>query len=1255
MFRILYVDDEFGLLEIGKLFLERDGQFTVDIITSATDALSLMQSKTYDAVISDYQMPEMDGIQFLKQVRGSGNTVPFILFTGRGREEVVIQALNEGADFYLQKGGEPKPQFAELSHKVLQAILRKRAEESIRYHERREEDIINFLPDATFAIDTKGTVIAWNRAIEEMTGIPADRILGKGSYEYAIPFYGGRRPILADLIFLPADEIRDRYSHIVRDGTMIAAETSLPRIGGRQRTVWAKASLLYDQNGNVVGAIESIRDITERKTAEDTLRETEGRFAAFMDHLPVTAFIKDEQSTNLFVNRRMEEIFGAREWLGRSVYEQFPREAADKMVEDDRKTLRDGYRKTIENLYEKNGSLRIFETYKFRLDREKKPPLIGGFAMDITDKTKVENSLRESEEKYRELVENANSIILKWDRQGKITVFNEFAQHFFGYTEREIIGRSVMGTIVPATESGSDRDLSLLIDDIIRHPEDHGVNENENITRDGKRVWIRWQNKILLDENGEFSGLFSIGSDITERKLAEDALRASEERYRNVVEDQTEFISRFLPDGTHVFVNEAYCRYFGLERYRILGHRFKPAIPAGDQGRVKQFFDSFTPDHPVDTIEHRIIMPDGGIRWQRWSDRAIFDPSGTITEYQSVGRDITDRKLAEEVEKQEEAQLRQIIDLVPHMIFAKDWDGNYLLANRAVAEGYHTTVPELEGKTQATFHRDADELRQMLADDREVMTTSTTKFIPEEAYTYASGEEHFFQTTKVPFTLLGNNKPAVLGVAIDITERKRAGEDLRKSEEKYRNIVEATPGMIWEIDNTGNFIYISPQSEQYLGYPWEELIGRPFLSLVREDARESVIKTFRSHIPDKTTLTTLEVPSFHRNGTPIILEIRSIVILNETLQVTGFRGIATDITERKRAEVASRESEETFRMIFDTAQSALIILEITVDGLPCTMVDANTTACSQLGYTKDELLAKTFFSIDAEEFHEIIVNQINALATRKSGTYESVRIRKNGERFPVEVNIHRMMLNGREVIVSSARDITRWKQTEETLRRVNRKLNLLASITRHDLSNQTTVLQSFLALLEGKQRDPVHEKYLREADTAAKRISTVIRFTKEYESIGVNTPLWQDCSSLVDTAARQASLGQLTVKNDLPAGAEVFADPLIIRVFYNLMENAVRYGGKITLIRFSLKESGIDPIIVCEDDGEGVAAENKEQIFERGFGKNTGMGLFLSREILWITGITIRETGVFGSGARFEMTVPRSAYRSGKNPLRTKY
>ncbi|HNX16693.1 MAG TPA: PAS domain S-box protein [Methanoregula sp.] len=275
MYHVLCIDDEQKLLDILKFFLEQSGLYSVDIVSSAPAALSILQSTNYDAIISDYQMPGINGLEFLKQIRDSGNNVPFILLTDRDQESIAVRALNEGADFYHYKDGAHQSRFTELSHKVRRAIQWRKAESGIRDREYRERQIINFLPDATFAIDTKGTVIAWNRAIEMMSGIPARDMLGKGDYAYAIPFYGKRKLSLINLVFLPPDEIRKWYPNVVQDGTTLESVIPHPGVRGEPRMFWARASLLYNPRGKVVGAIETLRDITERTNTEELLRQSE--------------------------------------------------------------------------------------------------------------------------------------------------------------------------------------------------------------------------------------------------------------------------------------------------------------------------------------------------------------------------------------------------------------------------------------------------------------------------------------------------------------------------------------------------------------------------------------------------------------------------------------------------------------------------------------------------------------------------------------------------------------------------------------------------------------------------------------------------------------------------------------------------------------------------------------------------------------------------------------------------------------------
>jgi len=220
------------------------------------------------------------------------------------------------------------------------------------------------------------------------------------------------------------------------------------------------------------------------------------------------------------------------------------------------------------------------------------------------------------------------------------------------------------------------------------------------------------------------------------------------------------------------------------------------------------------------------------------------------------------------------------------------------------------------------------------------------------------------------------------------------------------------------------------------------------------------------------------------------------------------------------------------------------------------------------------------------------------------------------------------------------------RQTKEAFQRANVKLNLLSSITRHDILNQLTALKGYLELSELSSNDPgllqkYHEREMKIADS----IQHQILFTREYQDIGVKDPLWQDLTLSLIRAKGRLDLGKVSVTLDR-TDLEIYADPLFDKVFYNLIDNALTYGGEtLTTLRITTRESGDGLVITCEDDGEGISAKDKKRLFERGYGRHTGLGLYLCREILQITGISIDETSAPGSGARFEIHVPKGAYR----------
>jgi signal transduction histidine kinase len=212
------------------------------------------------------------------------------------------------------------------------------------------------------------------------------------------------------------------------------------------------------------------------------------------------------------------------------------------------------------------------------------------------------------------------------------------------------------------------------------------------------------------------------------------------------------------------------------------------------------------------------------------------------------------------------------------------------------------------------------------------------------------------------------------------------------------------------------------------------------------------------------------------------------------------------------------------------------------------------------------------------------------------------------------------------------------------LSQANKKLNLLQSITRHDILNQVTALGFYLELMKNSTADPSLLDYISSGEKITESISTQIRFTKDYQDIGVESPQWFDVEKALGETTASISLGEIILEMDVH-GLMIYADPLLEKVFFNLVTNALQYAEGMTRIRFSYHTSRKAAVLVCEDDGCGVPAEHKAAIFRREYFKHTGLGLFLSREILGITGLSIQETGDPGKGARFEITIPQDFYR----------
>jgi len=354
-----------------------------------------------------------------------------------------------------------------------------------------------------------------------------------------------------------------------------------------------------------------------------------------------------------------------------------------------------------------------------------------------------------------------------------------------------------------------------------------------------------------------------------------------------------------------------------------------------------------------------------------------------------------------------------------------------------------------------------------------------------------------------------------------------------------------------------------------------------------------------------------------------------------------------DVTDLKNAEIKLAESEERFNLALKSTKLGVWDWNYSTGN-----IEINDQYSKIYGYTPEEikknpeLLRKYIFPEDREKLNKSFINHLN----KKSDYYEAEFRNLAKDNRPVWVHaigkIVKWEKNEPLRIIGIIMDITERKEYQEALKTANKKLNLLSGITRHDILNQITGATLFLELLrEECRKSSTASENLDIIFSSIEKIQSQIEFTKDYQNLGLEEPVWQnirEVSSKSFSLLNYEEITFTTCKNRF----EVLADIMLEKIFYNLFENSFRHGGKITEISvLCFTDNSGEGKIIVEDDGRGISEDIKDEIFDRGFGDNTGLGLFLTREILDISGITITENGIPGKGVRFEITVPRRNWR----------
>ncbi|HZD43513.1 MAG TPA: PAS domain S-box protein, partial [Methanomicrobiales archaeon] len=376
--------------------------------------------------------------------------------------------------------------------------------------------------------------------------------------------------------------------------------------------------------------------------------------------------------------------------------------------------------------------------------------------------------------------------------------------------------------------------------------------------------------------------------------------------------------------------------------------------------------------------------------------------------------------------------------------------------------------------------------------------------------------------------------------------------------------------------------------------------------------------------------------SVGEEGIPEYYEARLVSVLGSQVM-----GIFRDTSENKRLERAFIESEIRHRALVSSIPIGLFQID---PRSPDRFILVNRSLANMFGYDSIDrvtvLKIRDLFA-SPEEYGAIL----SVLESGNSIQGRELQMKnKDGFIFwgRISVKIARNVRGDIEYYDGVLEDITERKVAELALEQANRKLNILSTLTRHDVLNQLTAVRGYVELLEESDVDAETKRYLGIVSKAAQTIQHLVEFTKLYQEMGIKKPEWQNVEEKVRSAVSSLDMGDVALEVET-ASLEIYADPLLEKVFFNLAENALRHGEGMTRLRFSARISPDECRVICEDNGVGIPQEDKEKIFSKDFGKHTGLGLFLIRDILSITGMEIRETGT--QGARFEISVPQGHYR----------
>jgi PAS domain S-box-containing protein len=1138
------------------------------------------------------------------------------------------QLVREDETLPLRKGGPA----------VLEAE-RKQAREALQEEKNKLQSVISAMEDGLTIQDKDFNIIYQNEP------------LGKN--------YGGHIGEKCYRVYEGRDEVCDGcpVKKAFNDGKSHTAQRKVVLPSGEEAIGENTASPIRDAEGKVISCLEIIRDITERKQAEEQLRESEERFRSIVENSQAGIMILDDAHRLTYVNDELCKISGysRKELIGQD-FRQFLDEESKQLVTE-RYTRRQRGEEVPPryefNIVRKDGRKGRVEVSSVVIKDSAGEVRTVAQILDITERKRAEEELQAEKNKLQSVVAALEYGLTIQDRDYNIIYQNEplkilFGDHLGEKCYRVYEGREKLCDGCPVEKA-------------LRDGKSHSSERRVIMPSGGIAYWENTASPIR-DAKGNIISCLEINRNITVRKQIEEELQAEKNKLQSLIGAMEYTLTIQDKDFNIIYQNEpsrlsSGGDHVGEKCYRV----YEGRDTVCDNCPVAKAFN----DGKSHAAERRRIEPSGEVSYWENTAGPIRDAKGKIVSCLELARDITERKQAEEKLRDEATRHHILIDESSDGIVILDEKGKVYEANRRFAEmlGY---TPE--------------EARELHVWDweflfpREKVADMIASIGPEGDHFETQHRRKDGSVIDVEISTNGavcSGQKLVFCVCRDITERKQSDKALAEAEKKYKNLVEATSDLIWEVDTQGRYTFVSPKIKDLLGYEVDEVVGKKrTLDFTPKKELKKWIGRFKAIHAKRESFSGFEVLHLHKNGNPVIFEVSGSPFFDSAGNFKGYVGINKDVTEREQVTEALRESQEFSTGLLENSPNPISVLN------PDTSIRYVNPAFEKLTGFKLAKIAgmKAPYPWWLKEEKKAMTRSLKDAMVTGGKKSEHAFLKKNGEPFWVMLNSAPVVYRKKLLyFLISWLDTTDRKRAEEEKVELEQKAHLasrlasvgeMASGIAHEINNPLTAVIGFAQLLmDTDLPEEVKEDLViihKEAQRAAGVARSLLTFARKHAPFKQLTNVNSIIEGVLTLRAYEQNVSNIKINtkltSDLP---EVMADySQLQQVFINIILNAeaamleANNGGTLTITTQRFNQSVRASFA---DDGPGIAKENLERIFDPFFttkevGKGTGLGLSVCHGIISEHGGKIYARSKPGSGATFIVDLPISAHEQSEEP-----